>query len=351
MTLFSAVSSFLTLAGAQAGFYQQKSADPLWNQLKRSVAVIQHVSQPSGVAVLISDEGYFLAHSSSVPTGPLIPAMLDGRPVLLEQKAADQETSLVLLKADQWVADFGTPVAVAGKEVEEGGRVTTVTINGPTISEVVSNSRIGQTADSLRYTPLSELRQEDIQTKLGGAAAFNGKGELVGILGATLPVRGNTFAGSRPGTYGGGGGVGAGGNVINEDRTVRYGPQGLSVGYALGPVLLERVVDGFLSPTHKVQHPSIGVFFKSAGEGGGVSIEAILPESPAAGAGLKVGDTIIEANGAKVFSPIEFAVLLFNQRIGADMKLVIQRGNQARIPVTVKVGVQSDNAQSQIFHR
>ncbi len=355
MTLYSAVSLALALAGGQTpGLLNQKAPDPIWSQLKRSVAVIQHVSQPSGVAVLISNDGYFLAHSSSVPAGPLVPAMIDGRPIILSPKASDQETSLVLLKSDAWTTDFGVPVSVASEEVPEGGRVTTVTVQGPTISEVVSNRRVGQTAETLRYTPLSELRQEDIQAKIGGAAAFNDKGELVGILGATLPDMTNSFGGSRPGTYGdpsrGTGGGGRGGLSTSPDRSMKFGPQGLSVGYALGPVLLERVVDGFLSPGHKVQHPSIGVFFKAA-QNGGVSVEAVLPESPASVAGVRVGDTILEANGVKIFSPIDFAVMLFNQRIGANMKLVIQRGAETKIPVTVKVGVQSDNAQSLIFQR
>ena len=117
-----------------------------------------------------------------------------------------------------------------------------------------------------------------------------------------------------------------------------FGPQGLTVGYALGPNLISRVVAGFRSENHRVDHPSIGVFFRASARQGAL-IELVKDGSPAAKAGVLAGDLVTEANGKAIRSPIEFATFLFNQNVGDQLTLKLVRADK-ELSVTMSVGAQ-----------
>jgi hypothetical protein len=65
-----------------------------------------------------------------------------------------------------------------------------------------------------------------------------------------------------------------------------------------------------------------------AGETKGARIAAVRPGSPAAEAGLAPGDVIVEFAGSPVASLEEFAALLFAQREGDEVEIVVRRGKE-----------------------
>jgi hypothetical protein len=60
----------------------------------------------------------------------------------------------------------------------------------------------------------------------------------------------------------------------------------------------------------------------------GAKLAAVRPGSPAEHAGLLAGDVIVEFAGSPIESLEEFATLLFAQREGASVRIVVQRGDR-----------------------
>jgi S1-C subfamily serine protease len=98
------------------------------------------------------------------------------------------------------------------------------------------------------------------------------------------------------------------------------------------------VVEGFRSPSHRPIHPSIGCFFRDTTADGAL-IEAVLPNSPSAIGGMRVGDLIIKANDVTVNGPFDLAVFLFRQKPGNSITLVARRG-QGTVSLPIVVGKQ-----------
>ncbi len=311
----------------------------VWTSVSRSIASLHSPQgKVTGIAVLIDDRGIFLAHQVAIP-GPESQATIEGHLYTFKKIATDEQTQLVALQAQDWKANTLPVIKVARGELQQGETLLAATTSGPVQSELVSNDRAGVMKPSLRYTPLQELKLERTGEGIGGALVFNRRGELVGVLGATLePVSVSKVS------------MGSAGGTRQADGLPaqrNFGPQGLTVGYALGPNLISRVVAGFRSETHKVDHPSIGVFFRSSARQGAL-IELVKDGSPAGKAGIQVGDLVTEANGKPVRSPIEFAILLFNQNVGDELKLKLMRGDK-ELSVILVVGSQLLSQKSQTY--
>lgn len=327
--------------------------DALWNRVQRSVAVASQGGLATGVGVLLDPSGTFLFQRSGLTGSQPWSITIGGQTIRVTLVAEDDETGLALVRSPQWNSSFGSPVRMAGTGPVKGDRILAVTPRGPRTAQVSEGLIVGQLKPSLRYVPLSEIKLEDLGGQIAGSAAFNGRGELIGMISA-LQVESSATV-----VRGGGGSFAAPGAIKNADdslkvlmmETSKFGPGVLTVGYAYGPDLLDRVFIGLSSSSGKVQHPSIGIFFKKATDGG-AALEVVMPDSPAADAGLKVGDVIISAAGAKVDGPVELAVILFNQKVGGTLTLKVKRG-QTISEVNVVVGVQAseENRKSSISQR
>ncbi len=315
--------------------------DALWNRIQRSVAVASQGGLATGVGVLLDPSGTFLFQRSGLTGSQPWNVTISGQSIKVIMVAEDDETGLALVKAPQWSSSFGTPVRLAGAGPIKGDRILAATPRGPRTAQVSEGLIVGQLKPSLRYVPLSEITLEDLGGQIAGSAAFNGRGELVGLISALQAEASPSSAGQSSFR---GGPPGAAKSADDSLKVLmmessRFGPGILTVGYAYGPDLLDRVYTGLSGASGKVQHPSIGIFFKKAAEGG-AALEAVMPDSPAADAGLKVGDIVLFAAGAKVSGPVELAVILFNQKVGGTLTLRIKRG-QAVSEVNVVVGVQA----------
>jgi S1-C subfamily serine protease len=72
------------------------------------------------------------------------------------------------------------------------------------------------------------------------------------------------------------------------------------------------------------------------GKDAGLLVAAVTPESPAAAAGLLVGDVILAFDGHPVETPEDLFDLLWGDRVGSNVRLDILRGGVTRqVPITV----------------
>jgi len=318
---------------------QQQAAleHPAWAKVKQSVLKIDGIGQVSGLGILIDGNGNFLIHRSAIMAQPILGRVNESEAVVLTLVAIDEQTQLALLHAENWLSKGRTGVRVALNTVA-GSSLIAATAQGPVRGEFVSDQKVGQMRPSLRYAPLSEIRLESNLGKVGGALVFDNDGALVGLLGATL----TTDADARTAGSGGGPDVATKSDALASSKKLEeklFGPQGMTVAYSLGPSVLKRVVDGFLSQDHKVKHPNIGLFFKDAAQPGAL-VEAVMKDSPSEQSGPRIGDLIVEFNGEPVRGPVDLAVKLFKRNTGDVLTVKYLRNGEERV-ASIKVGIQA----------
>lgn len=335
--MLSSVVSFLLFAALDGTTVSQSNS--VWRQIEPSVAVVQSNGATSGVAVLIDDTGLFLTHATAAE-GQLSLSFSDGFTTSALLVATDDQTQLSLVKALIWTVGKRRVLSVSQGVSNTRVPLISVTSAGPRTGEFVTEDRAGVMRPSLRYVPLSEVRLEATNDLIGGALLFDASGSLFGVLGATLAqqdtgqaqtqggIRQKSLADFAP-------------NALESVGANKFGPRGVTVGYALGHQIVARVVKGFVSPGHKVQHPTIGVFFKANATGKGVLIESVMAASPAARAGLMPGDVIYEIDGTPTNSAIGLAVALFKKEPGDKAMIRFGRGDQKGLAAVEVEGSQA----------
>lgn len=322
--------------------------------VRPSVVSVMQSATPKGIAVCVDKRGYFLAHRSTVGFPTVFGRLSTGIQIELREIAFDEPTQLVLLQSPTLGPVAGVPAIRLGSEPEKaGGTLLAAFLSGPVRSEYVSGERYGVVRPSLRLMPLNEVRFEAPASQVGGGLLFTTDGALIGVLGATLgtgePARyennqkalGDTqsrggAAGSPPGGFGGGGARPANIAPRLSSPIVQFGPAPQTVAYSVSSSVLQRVVAGLLSPSHKVVHPAIGVYCRDAIPSG-AEVAAIQAGSPADKAGLKPGDVILKIGTADVRNQIDVARITMNLRIGSAVELTFRREGQEKT-ILVSVG-------------
>lgn len=328
---WSAVSLSYALSADQL----QKKDVAVWDSVKASVAILLREGSPAGQAALISDSGLFLANQATVPDVVVEARLSSGKILHLRWVATDGPTQTVLLQAGDWQAGDGRAVRLHDPaQPLVKAPVVVVLPQGPVRGELVATNRLGIVNPSKRMFPLGEVHFEATEQSVAGALVFDESGNLVGLLNATLSASSEPshslqkipvpkgFPLPPPGT-----------------RTLlapaKMGPGSLMVGYTVGPGVLHRVVAGFVSPEHQVQHPAIGVFCKDA-PGMGALVQQVKADSPAEKAGLKAGDVIIKMDGAVIQNQFDFARAIEAKDVGDGLTVVVVRDGMAK---TLKVTV------------
>ena len=311
-----------------------KAQASAWSRVSPSVAVLPDIAgNPFGLAFLIDSKGYFVAHVSSLVYEPLNATLTDGTRVQLGRIGYDKETQLVLLGAHNWTQTDRPALSLAVSA--SAGEVMVATAKGPVSGLMTETLRAGVIEPSQRFVPLSEVQMEQKDFPVGGALVIDKNGKLVGILGAVLSPVASRSSRLEAITQSGGQASGGGGAA---QKAQNYGPLGLTVGYALGPKVINRVVKGFLSESHHVQHPSVGIFYKVDSTGYRVVIDRVTEGGAAAKAGLLAGDIVLALNGKKVSGPEELAVRLFEFDPGDTVVFRVDR-NGKTLEKSVDVGV------------
>jgi len=351
----SAVS--LLLLGKAGAFDLNEREIKAWKKIQPSIVYLTDGSSISGTATLIDKEGLFLADRSAFTGTKAEGRATDGHTVHFVLLATDDPTQFVLLKAENWNTSDGTPVSLAETDSQQQRQpipLIAITTNGPVRAEKVGSS-YGIVVPSRRFMPLSEIRLENTQASLGGALLFNLDGQLVGALNATLEtpagqsnfqarsvqnqsVGGGAGFGTRGGSgAGGGGGRGDSAGSFEKLQNNQYGPGLMATAYTVGPRILQRVVDGFRSPSHEVLHPSIGIVCRNAIPMGAL-IDSVKPGSTADKAGLRKGDIITKMSNQSVQNQFDFARIMLDQEVGTNLRMWVQHENGLIQMIDVPVG-------------
>lgn len=93
------------------------------------------------------------------------------------------------------------------------------------------------------------------------------------------------------------------------------------------------------APENAPARPWLGVYLAPAD--GGVRIEEVVPDGPAARAGLQAGDVVLEIDGRTVESPEALVGAIAGRAPGDAVRLRVLRGGE-RIDLTVRLGARTD---------
>lgn len=359
MSLSAAKLALILLAPLSGDTTPQASPKTV-NAIMPMVVTVQSEGKPTGVAAMLSPDGRFIAHRSAVGMGELTVKRFDGTTIKVRLTSTDDVTGLVLLESEEsekknnaFAKNGGGASAAEASydsirsltfknppivnKSKQGQTVYVVSLEGLIKGEITSTERFGVNSSSRRALTFSEIRFESLSSAVGGALAFTPEGSLVGILGASLvanrqdtPQR-ETSLNQGVGTVGGGLGNSLGKSVESS----QYGPGKLTVMYSITPDILARVIDGFNSPSRKVEHPALGLMVQDGGES--AKIVSVTKGSPAEKAGLKAGDEIIFIGSDKVTSQFEYTRCLMRLRVGQTISVTYIRNN-SRFNTMVKVG-------------
>ncbi|WP_052668472.1 S1C family serine protease [Nitriliruptor alkaliphilus] len=266
----------------------------------------------SGSAVIYRSDGYLVTNAHVVATGGQVTVTLpDGTTLPAEVVGADSLSDLAVLRVDAeelpvpTYAD--TTPAVGDLAVAIGSPFG---LDGSVTSGIVS--AVGRSV-STPGAPLVDMIQTDAAINPGnsGGALVDASGRIVGI---------NTAILSRTGTNNG-------------------------IGFAI-PVATVRTVADQLIETGQVEHAFLGVQGVTLDPGvaqrygldaeSGAVIVAVEPDSPAAAAGLREGDTVVAFDDRPVGSMEELAGAVQRSEVGRTVPLTVLRdGRELTLETTL----------------
>ncbi|MFI6325202.1 S1C family serine protease [Nonomuraea sp. NPDC050556] len=212
---------------------------------------------------------------------------------------------IVLGNSDQVVV--GDPVIAIGSPLGLTGTVTTgivSSLNRP----VVAGDESGQQQEEQAY--ISAIQTDAaINPGNSGGPLVNGKGEVVGVNSAIATL--SKSMGSQSGSIG--------------------------LGFAI-PVNQTRRVTEEIVTTGKAKKPKIGIVLDTEYKGQGVKIateaaqgrQPVDADGPAAKAGLKAGDVILEMDGLRLQDGVELIALVRSKNPGSKINIKYSRGGQEK---------------------
>jgi serine protease Do len=270
-----------------------------------------------GSGVIVDGKGYIITNRHVVEKADRIRVKLQDDPpgVLHDAKVigTDQETDLAVIKIDY---TKGLPAAKLGNSdsIQVGDWV--LAVGSPFgLQETVTAGIVS--AKGREIVP-----QRNFQSFIQTDAAINpgnSGGPLVNMAGEVIGI--NTAILTETSSYAG-------------------------VGFALPSNTVVQVYNQLIGPEHRVSRGSIGVEFSSQQNpaiarvygvnGSGVTIQNVVPGSPAEQAGLKVGDTITSVEGKEVKNGDELVAQIAGLKPGAKAKMgFVRNGKKQETTVTI----------------
>jgi serine protease Do len=280
-----------------------------------------------GSGLIVDPEGYVLTNEHVVADAEKITVTLtDGREFTGTVKGRDPRTDLAVVKIDakalpvvtlgdstnlqagQWVVALGNPLGLAGI-----GPTAQTFGSDPTVSVGVVSALHRQLPRTSRYDrDYSDLIQTDATINPGnsGGPLVNLEGEIIGVNVAIITGPGNAYGFAIP--------VNKAKGILDtliQGKQVIYGWLGIQI-----QDITEDVAEYYGLPERK-----------------GVLVYQVLPDSPAANAGVRDGDIITAFDGQPILHSRELIDRVSATKAGREVKLEVLREGK-RQTIDVKIG-------------
>ncbi len=274
-------------------------------------------SAGSGSGFIVREDGVIVTNAHVVSGATKISvAMRDGTRYSARLLGADETNDLAVIKIDA----KNLPVAPLGTSSNLLIGEWAIAIGSP-FGFLLANSEPSVTAGVVSGTG------RNLAAESGGAGVY------VDMI--------QTDASINPGNSGGPL-VNAMGEVIGVNSSI-YSPSGGSIGlgFAIPINRVQRVTDDLLAHGVirrpwvgiKLQTPAVGV---STVQARGAAVSSVVPGSPAARAGIRPGDFLVQSRSRPVRSPYDWEAERLELRVGEEVPLILRRG-ESELKVNVKV--------------
>lgn len=281
----------------------------------------QRVERGTGSGFIIESSGLILTNAHVVDGADTVNVILkDGRSFAGKVMGADPLTDVAVVKIQ---ANNLPTVSLGNSEQLKPGEWAIAIGNPLGLDNTVTTGIISATGRSSSDVGVPDKRVQFIQTD----AAIN------------------------PGNSGGPL-LNASGEVIGMNTAIIQGAQGL--GFAIPINTAKRIADNLVA-NGKVEHPYLGIQMvtltpelkdninnnPNAGltvnEDQGVLIAKVMPNSPAANAGLRAGDVIQKINGQSANKAEDIQKVVEDAQVGSNIQIEVRR-NQTNMALTVRPG-------------
>ncbi|MBE9033852.1 HhoA/HhoB/HtrA family serine endopeptidase [aff. Roholtiella sp. LEGE 12411] len=273
----------------------------------------ERVERGTGSGFIISADGRILTNAHVVAgTDTVTVTLKDGRTLQGKVLGKDELTDVAVVKIQ---ADNLPTVVLGNSDKLQPGEWAIAIGNPLGLDNTVTTGIISATGRSSNQIGAPDKRVEFIQTD----AAINPGNS------------GGPLLNSR-------------GEVIGMNTAIIQGAQG--IGFAI-PINTTQRISSQLIATGKVQHPYLGIqmvgltpqlkqninsdpnMSLNVDEDQGVLVVRVMPNSPAAKAGVRAGDVIQTLNGQSVTDASGVQKAVENSQIGRDLRLELRRNGQS----------------------
>lgn len=263
--------------------------------------VIEGAGAGAQIAVLINNQMYKATVVGTDPSTDLAVIKVENPPTGLKTVTFADSSKLVV----------GQPVMAIGNPLGLSDTVTTgivSALNRPVTTKAASPT-VGDSSNGVVVTAAIQTSAA-INPGNSGGALLNSSGELVGITSSIASL-----------SSGGGGQSGS-----------------IGIGFAIGSDQVRYITDQLIE-SGTAKHAQLGVSATDARNSAqlGAEVAEVSQGSPAATAGIQVGDIITSVDGVDVNSSESLVALVRNARVGQQLNLKLQRGG-SETSVTVTLG-------------
>jgi serine protease Do len=262
----------------------------------------------AGSGFVLNANGFVVTNNHVVENAADIQVKLDdGRELPAKVVGRDAKTDLALLKVDA----SGLPVIPLGDSTALQVGEPVMAIGNPFgLEQTVTTGIVSATGRVIGSGPYDNFIQTDASINPGnsGGPLINARGEVIGI---------NTAIFSR-----GGGSVGI----------------GFAVPSSLAKTVITQLADhgkverGWLGVSIQPLTKDLAKTFTRGDSTTGALVSSVMEGSPAAKAGVKTGDVIVEFGGKKVAKATDLPGLVADVPVGRDVPIVVTReGKEMRL--------------------
>ena len=233
----------------------------------------------------------------------------DGKPLVAKLLGTDPSADLALLKVDPKQADLKPLQLGASGTLHPGDPAIAIGspfgLEGTVTSGIVS--ALGRTITAPNGFSISGAVQTDAAINPGnsGGPLLDAQGRVIG--------------------------------VNSQIQTGGGSDQNSGVGFAVPVDAIKRAL-GSLEQGKTVQHAYLGVSTSTAADGG-ATVGGVIANGPAAKAGLRKGDRIVQIAGTDVLEPDDVSGAVNARKPGDEVRIVVERSGERRT-LNVTLGAQ-----------